>query len=196
LIETLQVKVMTFIMVPEAVPLDFGFSLGLFFSEAMDFSRQLIGGVAFLHCNGIAHLDIKPANLVARSSGQIYIIDFDISVCVDGPDALIDRWCGTPGWMAPEIGDRDGPKRVYSPIRADLWSCGQVLRYLAKQGAVSENPFEALTSQLLNKNPQLRPPLHLMSSVTVEQSLGALHGGLKRKQDAPTPDAKRLAIGI
>ena len=74
-----------------------------------DFSQQLIEGVAFLHSQGISHLDIKTQNFVVLRN-QLFIIDFDISVRVDGPSALIDRWCGTPGWMAPEIGHRDGPK--------------------------------------------------------------------------------------
>jgi serine/threonine protein kinase len=94
----------------------------------VDFSQQLIEGVAFLHGHGIAHLDIRPQNIVALPN-QLLIIDFDISVRVDGPNPLIDRWCGTPGWMAPEIGHQDGPKCLYSPIRADLWTCGLMLRY-------------------------------------------------------------------
>jgi serine/threonine protein kinase len=160
LLETLKLNMVTFICVPEATPLDIGFALGMFRNNVVDFSRQLIEGVGFLHRHGIAHLDIKPQNIVALPH-QLFIIDFDISVRVSGPNALIDRWCGTSGWMAPEIGRQDGPRCSYSPIRADLWSCGQVLRYLAREGAVKEeNPFEALTWRLLNKKPQNRPLLH------------------------------------
>jgi serine/threonine protein kinase len=144
--------VSTFIFLPEATPLDLGFALGMFRNNVDDFGHQLIEGVAFLHRHGIAHLDIKPPNIVALPN-QLFIIDFDISVRVDGPDALIDRWCGTPEWMTPEIGHQDGPRRLYSPIRADSWSCGLILRYLTSNGAVKEeNPFGALTRQLLNKN--------------------------------------------
>ncbi|KAI0257396.1 kinase-like domain-containing protein [Lactifluus subvellereus] len=182
-------------MLPEATPLDLGFALGMFRNEVVDFSRQLIAGVAFLHRHNIAHLDIKPQNIVALQN-QLFIIDFDISVRVDGPDVLIDRWCGTPKWMAPEIGHEDGPKYLYSPIRADLWSCGLMLRYLASKGVVKGSPFSTLTRQLLNKNPQRRPLLHLQSSglVTGSHPLGDLNGRLKRKPDPlPLHDAKRLA---
>ncbi|KAI0248060.1 kinase-like domain-containing protein [Lactifluus subvellereus] len=196
LLRTLNLNVGTFIMLPEATPLDLGFTLGMFRNEVVDFSRQLIAGVAFLHRHNIAHLDIKPQNIVALQN-QLFIIDFDISVRVDGPDALIDRWCGTPKWMAPEIGHEDGPKCLYSPIRADLWSCGLMLRYLASKGVVKGSPFATLARQLLNKNPQLRPLLYLQSSglVTGSHPLGDLNGRLKRKPD-PLPllhDAKRLA---
>lgn len=181
----------TYIILPKGTPLDLGFAIGLFRSEAMGFSRQLIEGVAFLHLHGIAHLDIKPDNIVVLRN-QLFIIDFDISVRVNSPNMLIDRWCGTPEWMAPEIGHQDGPKCLFSPIRADLWSCGLVLRYLARQGAVEEH---ALTRQLLNKSPRLRPLLHERRSVAVEHSLSGQQGRLKRKSDALSHDAKRPAIG-
>ena len=196
LLGTVQSNLGTFIVFPEATPLDLGFRLGDFANEGeiVGLSLQLIEGVAFLHRHGIAHLDIKPQNIVVLGN-RLFIIDFDISVCVDGPDALISRWCGTPQWMAPEIGHQDGPKCLYSPIRADLWSCGRVLQYLAVEGAVIENPFEALTRRLLNRNPQLRPLLHLPSSYIVGDWLSKSQAGLKRKVDAHSHYAKRLAIG-
>jgi serine/threonine protein kinase len=198
LLGTLKLKMGTFIFLPEATPLDLGFAIGMFRSKVVDFCRQLIEGVAFLHRHGIAHLDIKPPNIVVLTNhlpNELFIIDFDISVRVSGSSTLINRWCGTPGWMAPEIGHQDGPRRSYSPIRADLWSCGLMLRYLASKGGVKEeNPFEALTRQLLNKNPRLRPLLQ--SSVTVGHSFSELQSRLKRKADALPHNAKRLAIGI
>ncbi len=165
----------TFIFFPEATPLDLGFALGMFRNKVVDFSRQLIEGVVFLHRRCIAHLDIKPQNIVALRN-QLFIIDFDISVRVNGPDALIDHWYRTPRWMAPEIGRQDGLRCLYSPIRADLWSCGRMLRYLASKGIVMENTFEALTRQLLNKTPRLRPMLYLPSSVTAGHPLSELRG--------------------
>ncbi|KAN0106917.1 hypothetical protein V8E52_010661 [Russula decolorans] len=201
LLGTLKSNTWTFVLLPEATPLDEIFAFGMIHYNVVDFSQQLIEGVAFLHSQGIAHLDIKPQNIVVLRN-QLFIIDFDISVRVDGPSALIDCWCGTRGWMAPEIGHRDGPKCWYSPIRADLWSCGLVLRYLAREGnAEEENPFEALTWELLNKMPRLRPLLHRLpwlhrqSSFTVGHSLSEPQDTTKRKPDTLPHDAKRLAIG-
>jgi serine/threonine protein kinase len=193
LLMTLELNMGTFVLLPEATPLDHGFALGMFRSEVVDFSQQLIEGVAFLHRLGVAHLDIKPQNIVARPN-RLFIIDFDISIRVDGPNALIDRWCGTPGWMAPEIGRQDRPRCSYSPIRADLWSCGLVLRYLASNGTVKENPFKILTRQLLNKNPRLRPLLHRQSPFRVGHSLSKPQVIMKRKPDRLPHGAKRLAI--
>ena len=200
LLGTLELNTLTFVLLPAARPLDDRFAHRMVHDNVVDFSKQLIEGVAFLHSQGIAHLDIKPQNIVVVPK-QLFIIDFDLSVRVDGPSTLIDRWCGTPGWMAPEIGHRDGPKCRYSPIRADLWSCGRVLLYLAREGkGDEENPFKALTRKLLNRAPRLRPLLHHLpwvqqSSFKVGHSLSESQGTMKRKADTLTHDAKRLAIG-
>jgi len=190
LLETFQLDPWTFVFLPEGTPLDQGIEDGKFRSEFVAFSRQLIEGVGFLHCNGIAHLDIKPQNIIVRQR-RLLIIDFDISVYISGPDMLIDRYCGTREWMAPEINRQDGSKRLYSPLRADLWSCGQVLWYLAVtiKDAVEENPFAVLTRQLLRRNSLLCPLLSL------DTEGHSLQGKLKRKQDFVPHDVKRLAIG-
>lgn len=190
LIGTLELNLGTFIVLPTASPLDLELTLGTFPSSmVVDLSRQLIAGVGFLHRHGIAHLDIKPGNLVVLGN-RLFIIDFDISVCVNDPDALIDRWCGTPRWMAPEIGHKDGPRNWYSPIRADLWSCGQTLEYLADEGGVTENPLEALIKQLLNTDPRRRPLLHLDGAGHL---LSESRVALKRKADGFPSVVKRQA---
>ena len=190
LITTLELNLATFIVLPTAYPLDLELTLGqLLSSTVVDLSRQLIAGVGFLHRHGIAHLDIKPGNIVVLQN-QLFIIDFDISVFVTDPDALINRWCGTPPWMAPEIGHKDEPRNWYSPIRADLWSCGRTLKYLAEEGDVKENPFETLTRQLLNIDPQRRPLLHLDR---VGHLLSEPRVTLKRKAGALPPVVKRPA---
>jgi serine/threonine protein kinase len=189
LLRALELDVGMFIFVLEATPLELGFAFKMFCNKGVDFSRQLIEGVAFLHRCDIADLDIKPGNIVVFEN-RLLIIDFDISVHVDGPDALIDRWCGTPGWMAPEIGPEDGPVCLYSPIRADLWSCGRMLEYLARKGIVQDNRFKTLTKRLLNNNPRLRPLLGVQSSVTMAHPLSNWNSRLKRKLDALPHDAK------
>jgi hypothetical protein len=162
LLDSFNLNMQTFIALPEATPLDFGFKIrpAEFCARAEDFGLQLIDGIAFLHYHGVAHLDIKPQNIVVDGK-SLCIIDFETSVRVRGPDDLIDDWCGTPGWMAPEIGTWDEPRRLYSPIQADLWSCGLVLLWLAFRGckAGHNSSFVPLANKLVNTNPSLRPML-------------------------------------
>ncbi|KAH8980622.1 kinase-like domain-containing protein, partial [Lactarius hatsudake] len=87
----------------------------------------LIKGLAYLHKHRIAHRDIKPDNLVCDDVFRLKIIDFDIAIEVQDENTEVDEYRGTEDWTAPEIGKEDGPTPMYSPIKADRWSCGRVL---------------------------------------------------------------------
>lgn len=39
----------------------------------------MINGIEYLHLKGIAHMDIKPSNLMLDSEFRLKIIDFDLS---------------------------------------------------------------------------------------------------------------------
>ncbi|KAF8263659.1 kinase-like domain-containing protein, partial [Lactarius quietus] len=92
--------------------------------------RGLIEGLAYLHEHNIAHRDIKPDNLVCDSNCRLQIIDFDVALQVQDENTLTDKYRGTKGWTAPEMGKgkQDEPTSMHSPIRADRWSCGRVLQ--------------------------------------------------------------------
>ncbi|KAJ2925963.1 hypothetical protein H1R20_g11130, partial [Candolleomyces eurysporus] len=91
--------------------------------------QSIVKGVAYLHANRVAHLDLKLDNLVHDATGQLKIIDFDIAMLVKDEEEKIEGYRGTPGWTAPEIGHEDGPKQSYSAIKADRFlSLAQHLR--------------------------------------------------------------------
>jgi serine/threonine protein kinase len=139
LIETIETNAGTCVAFPERQSVkeelhcftDGGILRGMF----LDLSQDLTIGLSFLHKNGIAHLDINPSNLVYtnESRPRLEIIDFDIAVQVQNEEEEIDDYCGSNDWMAPEIGEENGPRRMYSPMRADKWSCGRVLRLFAER---------------------------------------------------------------
>lgn len=63
-------------------------------------ANGLLEGLSFLHCHGIAHLDLNPGNLLYTDDDQLKIIDFDLAVRAR-PGERIFGIRGTPGWMAP-----------------------------------------------------------------------------------------------
>ena len=67
---------------------------------AVDVIRGCLAGLSDLHRHGIAHCDLKPANIMIKRTGAKKIIDIDSS-CVPGEDgsAVLQ---GTPYYMAPE----------------------------------------------------------------------------------------------
>jgi serine/threonine protein kinase len=161
-------------------------SESVFKTRGRDLARQLLEGVQFMHQQNVAHLDLKPDNLVVRATirgFRLLIIDFDVSVRVSGPESWLEGKRGTKGWTAPEL--EDNPDERYRPIRADLWSVGQLLLWFAgrfggPQYAGTRCPFRALAKKLLSRNPLQRPLLSTARfSYREPQRLE-----LKRKPDA------------
>ncbi|XP_034937580.1 serine/threonine-protein kinase 17B-like [Chelonus insularis] len=102
--------------------------------------RQILDGVAFLHSINIAHLDIKPQNLVMTGEFpdcDVKLCDFGISRHIS-QDANIREILGTPDYIAPEVLN-------YEPISlaTDMWSVG-VLLYVLLTGC---SPFGGDTKQ-------------------------------------------------
>ncbi len=65
--------------------------------------RELCGGLAYAHGQGIVHRDVKPANLIARDdNGALTILDFGIARLADALTTAGGAVVGTPHYMAPE----------------------------------------------------------------------------------------------
>ncbi|KAJ2930556.1 hypothetical protein H1R20_g6541, partial [Candolleomyces eurysporus] len=109
--------------------------------------QSLVKGVAYLHANRVAHLDLKLDNVLYDATGQLKIIDFDIAVQVKDEEQEIEGYRGTPGWTVPEV----GPKQKYSAIKADRWACGKVLQMFLKYEPTSG--FSTLAQDLMATNP-------------------------------------------
>jgi hypothetical protein len=155
----------------------------VFKTSGEDLAGQFLEGVLFMHEQRVAHLDLKPENILvtATSSPRLLIIDFGVSVQVPEQDSWIEGYRGTDGWTAPEL---DGSDPRYQPIRADLWSAGQVLQYFAgRQRAGTNHRFKPLVDKLLRCNPLERP---LLSETHLRPHLGnqeAVPQSMKRKLD-------------
>ena len=83
-----------------------------------------VAGLAAIHASGVAHGDLKPANLLIDVRGEPRIVDFGLAGAhAEATVTLVDGGgVGTPGYMAPEVlrGGRPSP-------RADVYAAGLVL---------------------------------------------------------------------
>jgi serine/threonine protein kinase len=95
-------------------------------SEQRMFSlcREMIEAVRACHERGIAHLDIKPQNILIDKYGRAKLADFGLSHRAVSGEAVPPR--GTFFFMAPEITQG----KPYDPLKADIWSLGVTLYYL------------------------------------------------------------------
>jgi serine/threonine protein kinase len=117
---------------------------------------DLIEGLACLHKSKLAHLDIKPSNLVCDDAHRLQIVNFDVALEVKDQDQEIYGYRGTRGWTAPEVGK---PASTYSPIKADRWSCGHVILHLLDRVGDEDSRLSMIAGKLKAKVPQQRPSL-------------------------------------
>lgn len=88
---------------------------------AMDFFRQIVLAIEYLHYHGICHRDLKPENILLDSHHRIKIADFGFARWVKS--RVTETSCGSPHYAAPEV-IRGIP---YDGKKADIWSLGIIL---------------------------------------------------------------------
>lgn len=125
--------------------------------DLLSLCRQLIEGVAFMHEHGVAHLDLKPENvLVGAPDGCLSIIDFSVSEKVGSVNDMMKGFVGTTGHTAPEVG-----RVSFSPILADVWACGHLLKDLCMKYNESwhRDVILGICEELTREDPRQRPRL-------------------------------------
>eukprot|EP00064_Thunnus_orientalis_P006754 superscaffoldBa00000719_g6772 len=82
------------------------------------YTACVVEALSFLHYRGVVYRDVKPENVVLDEHGYAKLIGFR---CAKKIEVGKKTWtfCGTPGYMAPEIILNKGHN-----ISADLWSLG------------------------------------------------------------------------
>ncbi|KTB16386.1 Serine/threonine-protein kinase STE11 [Nakaseomyces glabratus] len=92
----------------------------------VNFTRQILIGVAYLHRKNIIHRDIKGANILIDIKGCVKITDFGISKKLsplnqENQDKRTSLQ-GSVYWMSPEV-----VKQTATTSKADIWSTGCVV---------------------------------------------------------------------
>lgn len=111
-------------------------------------------GLAHLHARGIAHLDLKPANLLRSSRESLVLTDLGLAKALDEPTwTRSQQLIGTPAYMSPELAR--GARKDAGPA-ADVWAFGVTLYEVLHL----RRPFEgASTAELLREIEEEPPPL-------------------------------------
>lgn len=118
-------------------------------SFSLEKARQILFQVVLalceLHRVGVAHLDIKPENILLDESDSVYICDFGTAVEVNYFGEKNYDYVGSVFYISPEVLD---PKNGYDPFKSDVWSLG-ILFYVLITGKypfAGETPEETFTN--------------------------------------------------
>ncbi len=172
----------------------------LAFDQCVAIGTQISEALVAAHEAGLVHRDVKPANVLLRGNGDIWMADFGVARVLDrAPRANAEEVSGTPSFMAPEqLAGEPGDHR------GDLFSLGAVL-YLMATGEPAfttdtrhtheplsqaqpslASSFHQLVEQLLDKDPSKRPS----SAAAVQTRLRSLT--LRKRSAWPV----RIFVGL
>jgi len=163
--------------------------------QARLFLRQIISAVEFCHANLIVHRDLKPENLLLDGNGNIKISDFGLSNMIE-PGKLLDSFCGSPLYAAPEI--LLAEKYIGPPI--DVWSIGVILFALLcghlpwngeSQAEISHNSIKGIydepTDISVNARDMIRKMLNPNPRERITIAEIRKHSWINEGHDGPPP---------
>lgn len=117
--------------------------------ERAEIADNLIRAVAYMHTQGVLHLDLKPQNIMVYRQGDttsVKIIDFGMAQMAD--KVLFTTAGGTKGFSAPEQFEADYTPEPYS----DVYSVGRILELIAPGGV-----YKKLSNLATQNEPAKRP---------------------------------------
>ncbi|XP_066930718.1 uncharacterized protein [Clytia hemisphaerica] len=132
--------------------------------------KEIAFGVQQCHQKNITHRDLKLSNILIDQNGVIKIADFGLGFIKSTPEELCEDYCGTPGYLAPEV-ERGYNLLSYDPydgFKADMYSLGVILYKLLTgkyphKAWIKDCTFSSecrdLLKILLHESPNSRPTI-------------------------------------
>lgn len=135
--------------------------------EHLEILQRVCDAIAFAHSRGVIHRDVKPANVLLGSFGEVYLVDWGLAASM-GPDSVLPRareasLAGTPAYFAPEAARDDGRLGPWTDVfllGATLyelvmgrppWSAASISETIALASSGKEPAFDALApAELVN----------------------------------------------
>ncbi len=139
---------------------------GLSWSEAVNFTIQILRGLQHAHDKGIVHRDVKPQNIMVLEDNTIKVTDFGIArFARNEAKTITDKAIGSVHYISPEQAKGD-----VTDEKADIYSVG-VMLYEMLTGVL---PFEAESAvsvaiMQLQTEPKLPTHINPLIPVGVEQ---------------------------
>lgn len=147
---------------------------------------QMCAAVSYAHARHIAHLDLKPENMLLHEDGRLVLSDFGLAHLIKQGrvEAGSSASWGTPYYMAPE------QIRGEPELPSDLYALGVILyQLLTNQRPFTGNAPEAVMMKHLLETP---PPLHVANSQAPATLEPVLRKALEKKPEDRYATAEAL----
>ena len=115
-------------------------NLALTRTREIDFRKQILSGLEFLHYRNILHRDLKPLNVLVDIAGRMRLADFGLSRVLSDEETTVHTFGkGTEEWMAPEVIEaRNGMEKGRFKRKSDVHAAGMIAFFILTKG---EHPF-------------------------------------------------------
>ncbi len=134
----------------------------LHWHDALELGVKLSGALETAHRLGIAHRDVKPANILLTEFGEPQLTDFGIARIRGGFETATGEVTGSPAFTAPEILSGRTPTAA-----SDVYSlAATVFCALTGHAAFERRSGERVVAQFVRLTTQPIPDLRQMESPT------------------------------
>ena len=116
--------------------------------DVLRIMNDLLAGLQFSHEHGVIHRDVKPANVMLTSAGQVKIADFGTARIECSAMTHAGTVLGTPAYMSPEqfTGEMIG-------TRSDIYSAGVLFHELLTGHRLFVGTMSAIMQKVLHVDP-------------------------------------------
>jgi serine/threonine-protein kinase len=140
---------------------------------------KLCMALGHAHEKGVIHRDIKPTNILISNRGEVKLVDFGISRCLDQETAQLtqaDQIIGTPIYMSPEQVENKQPGTA-----SDLFSLGTLLYLIttlelpfvgSNMGAILRNISACEYTEPIRLNRSMSPELNQVIVKCLQKDVG------------------------